>query len=49
MSTIPGVLSSYRCIVRGLDVYGTEAEFNHPYFNPNKNKMGDWGGKIVTI
>ncbi|XP_078492527.1 alpha-1,6-mannosylglycoprotein 6-beta-N-acetylglucosaminyltransferase A-like isoform X2 [Ciona intestinalis] len=38
-----GSLYQYRCILRVLDVYGTDPQFNHPLFNPEK--QGTWGGK----
>jgi len=39
-----GSLYNYRCLVRILDTYGTDPEFNHPYFNPHKDKTRSWGG-----
>uniref|UniRef100_H2YVW6 alpha-1,6-mannosyl-glycoprotein 6-beta-N-acetylglucosaminyltransferase n=1 Tax=Ciona savignyi TaxID=51511 RepID=H2YVW6_CIOSA len=39
-----GSLYHYRCILRVLDVYGTDPLFNHPLFNPEIQSTS-WGGK----
>jgi len=49
MMQILGSLHDYRCVLRVLDVFGTEAEFNHPFFNPNKHQNGDWGGYGLNL
>lgn len=42
-----GSLYHYRCLIRVLDVYGTDPEFNHPQFNPDKDKSRSWGGNVM--
>jgi len=49
MMQILGSLHDYRCVLRVLDVFGTEAEFNHPFFNPNKHQNSDWGGYGLNL
>jgi len=44
-----GTLHNYRCVLRVLDIYGTEADFNHPIFNPNKGKTRSWGGRGLQL
>ncbi|XP_076818912.1 alpha-1,6-mannosylglycoprotein 6-beta-N-acetylglucosaminyltransferase A-like [Clavelina lepadiformis] len=42
-----GTLFHYRCLLRVLDVYGTDPEYNHPKFNPDKANPAarTWGSK----
>jgi len=39
-----GSIYHYRGLLRILDVYGTEPQFNHPVYNPQRGDR-TWGGK----